>query len=619
MEKNQKKSIIVGIVVLLVVTLILLGITYAYYRTRIIGNPNDESISVTSKKMEVTYHDGTATLSTEGKIEPGFNATKTFSVENTGSEIVNYTIVLDNVTNSFKRTKDWTYTLTNTDTNETTNGTIYQLSEQTILGGISIVGGATNNYKLEINYTNSSEDQSEDMGATLTLRVNIKDASEWDKAIEGTLLYALRENNEVVDTVSNVGESSIHNYKDTRDGMAFNDNQNLDSREYTWKYASGYTYDKNTKKYSLTGVQSGIYNNVYNNLNGKYLVSINAYDYTQGIESLKTDNLNQIYQVSSATDSKLKYYTVTPENMDATSENVLSSAEDDYGMSYYFRGNVKNNFINYSGMCWRIVRVQGNGTIKLVLADPNRTCNDSNFTTETIVDDEMDMFYGTSFITGSNYNSSNSTNVNFEDSEIFSVLNDWLTDNITDTTDLDDKAEWCSDTSYTKRYYDYSEKEIDGSNPDLIANIGYEYGFLNRISNKNASLKCDFIGQENSSTTKIINNIGLLTADEVIFAGNPFNNNLSNSYYLMENTDCSSNPMAQSNWCSYWTMTPLQLGSSMESEELYINTILDSGNLWMVYAGDWGGAFIRPSVVLNSNVTIVSGGTGTQTNPYVIN
>ena len=55
MEKKSKKSLIIGVTSLFLVTFILLGLTYAYYRTRIIGNnSNVPSVSVTSKNMEIT-------------------------------------------------------------------------------------------------------------------------------------------------------------------------------------------------------------------------------------------------------------------------------------------------------------------------------------------------------------------------------------------------------------------------------------------------------------------------------------------------------------------------------------------------------------------------------------
>ena len=94
MEKKSKKSILIGITSLFLVMILLLGLTYAYYRTRIIGNEStDPSISVTSKKLEITYQNGTSEMNMEGLIEPGFVWTKTFSVENTGDGEASYSII----------------------------------------------------------------------------------------------------------------------------------------------------------------------------------------------------------------------------------------------------------------------------------------------------------------------------------------------------------------------------------------------------------------------------------------------------------------------------------------------------------------------------------------------
>lgn len=60
MENKSKKTIIYSILIMLIITISLLGLTYAYYRTRIIGNPNNTSLSVSSKLLEVTYIDGSA-------------------------------------------------------------------------------------------------------------------------------------------------------------------------------------------------------------------------------------------------------------------------------------------------------------------------------------------------------------------------------------------------------------------------------------------------------------------------------------------------------------------------------------------------------------------------------
>ncbi|UKI28398.1 MAG: hypothetical protein L6V78_05615 [Clostridium sp.] len=54
-------------------------------------------------------------------------------------------------------------------------------------------------------------------------------------------------------------------------------------------------------------------------------------------------------------------------------EALLASAEDDYGTSYYFRGAVKNNYVQFANKCWRIVRVGGDGSVKLILHNDNPT------------------------------------------------------------------------------------------------------------------------------------------------------------------------------------------------------------------------------------------------------
>lgn len=39
---------------------------------------------------------------------------------------------------------------------------------------------------------------------------------------------------------------------------------------------------------------------------------------------------------------------------------------DDYGTSYYFRGDVGNNYVKFGGFYWRIVRITRTGNIKLI-------------------------------------------------------------------------------------------------------------------------------------------------------------------------------------------------------------------------------------------------------------
>ena len=50
----------------------------------------------------------------------------------------------------------------------------------------------------------------------------------------------------------------------------------------------------------------------------------------------------------------------------ATTDEGLFMAEDDEGESYYYRGAVKNNYVSFAGFIWRIIRRNGDGSIRLI-------------------------------------------------------------------------------------------------------------------------------------------------------------------------------------------------------------------------------------------------------------
>ena len=43
-------------------------------------------------------------------------------------------------------------------------------------------------------------------------------------------------------------------------------------------------------------------------------------------------------------------------------------AENDEGESYYYRGAVKNNYVSFAGFTWRIIRRNGDGSVRLIYA-----------------------------------------------------------------------------------------------------------------------------------------------------------------------------------------------------------------------------------------------------------
>ena len=55
----------------------------------------------------------------------------------------------------------------------------------------------------------------------------------------------------------------------------------------------------------------------------------------------------------------------------ATTDEGLYMAEDDEGESYYYRGAVKNNYVSFAGFIWRIIRRNGDGSIRMIYSGKN--------------------------------------------------------------------------------------------------------------------------------------------------------------------------------------------------------------------------------------------------------
>ena len=102
----------------------------------------------------------------------------------------------------------------------------------------------------------------------------------------------------------------------------------------------------------------------------------------------------------------LSYSKETP-NFSLTSAengtNGIYAAEDDLGTSYYFRGNVTNNYVNFAGKAWRIIRINGDGTIRMIYdslptegrRDSTLLVNSSDFTAPMNDNAYVGYMYGT--------------------------------------------------------------------------------------------------------------------------------------------------------------------------------------------------------------------------------
>ena len=85
---NRRQKIIVSVTGIFLVLLLLVGLTYAYFLTKINGNENTKSISVTTANLALVYGDDDGSvIGANETITPGKKfESKTFTVTNTGDD-----------------------------------------------------------------------------------------------------------------------------------------------------------------------------------------------------------------------------------------------------------------------------------------------------------------------------------------------------------------------------------------------------------------------------------------------------------------------------------------------------------------------------------------------------
>ena len=198
----NKKSITILVVCLIVS---VLSVSLAYYSTRIIGD--GKNVSVNAKELTINFDNNNEIAS--GIIEPGWSSTNTFSVENKSKASFTYDIVLKNYKNTTKTNGYLVYKITSTNGyNMTEFKDMPKDGENTydlvIAKGITIEPGSSNkqSYTLEIKYLDSTEDQSIDMGSTVTGSLYIVESTtnENNPYTKGTLGYQIMEDNSNIKT-----------------------------------------------------------------------------------------------------------------------------------------------------------------------------------------------------------------------------------------------------------------------------------------------------------------------------------------------------------------------------------------------------------------------------------
>ena len=201
----QRKQLTLVIVSLLVV---VLSVSLAYFTTQIIGKGKD--VSVTSTNLQIVFTDTDGEIA-GADIEPGWQKTKTFTVQNNSKSEYKYNIVIKDLVNTFVTNGYLQYKITST--NNGYNMTEYNdvpksqtASDKVLAYSVVIPKDVTQTYTIEFRYLNDEEvDQGDDMGKVLKGTLFITEGTEdiYAGYEEGTLGYQIMGDNPTRSTRSN--------------------------------------------------------------------------------------------------------------------------------------------------------------------------------------------------------------------------------------------------------------------------------------------------------------------------------------------------------------------------------------------------------------------------------
>lgn len=451
---------------------------------------------------------------------------------------------------------------------------------------------------------------------------NFTSPDAWFALPSGRLLYALRNDpaNQIKSPISTPGleNSAIKGSTTTTDGTIQMDS--LAPYDINWDMGLGgktiYYSASRTKNadgtYSLVNPQSLVLSNtnLSGTLNGKYI--------TFEAKGGDVFYVNNVKIKDSGSSTYYIYYSYQSKSSDLSADEAIMAMEpDEYSVSYYYRGNVKNNYVQFAGMCWRIVRVMGNGAIKLVLENgDSSSCSTSNPLIKSSGSIQL-VTYG------------NSKNSSYKGSNAETVINTWATNKLSSYTSYLEDIIWCSDVSsrnpkYLSTLYDnvnhfaYSgvqkfNRYVNDEVPRPTFNCPEgESSLVNTTTPKNhVNYNETNIGYDNTDvTTGLKSKVGMLTADEMLFAGASIGYSKNNVKVNIGNQKFYLYSSAANNY-AYYTMTP----AAYSSNTPYVYSF-GNGNLSLIAANS-ASAGIRPALALKYTATI-SGGNGTASNPYVI-
>ena len=640
----MKKNFIFVSVGLIVIVLLGIGVSYSLWNISVSQDTVNTAttkcfnVEITSQKNSISLENVYPITNEKGKKLTPFS----FTITNTCDIFASYTVSLESLKDSTLSSKFLNAMINNEEIKKLSD---YEITDTVNTGSIeshilakgSLGSGDSEDYTLRvwIDYDTTMEDLNNET-KTFKSKIVVKaQPSNWSPVDEGytTLHDAILANEyqtspeiaikkiEAKGTPDLSKTAPIITWKEKEDGietveiMRFSKSV-INSDENTSKLNTNHTLLNIATSYSFNDE-----NGIFKRLDLQYLdptkldfskdyffiKDIPTWTVSNGTKYYTVSNYGDsdyIYKILSATSTKvengiygkydaIKYSLKVKKIISQESENDKSSKglyynEDDFGQTFYFRGNVKNNYALFGNYYWRIIRINGDNSIRLLYSHSANDNNNHIGISKYNYTAESPAYAG--YMYGNNIDTRENSIKNEVNSSVKEFIDNWYINNLIKFQDYISDSGFCNNrTVYEGDGYSINKGSMFGISNSKNANF--------KCSNENDlfTLNASFFGNKALKYP-----IGLITIDELIYSGNSFGyaNKLAWSF--------SSN--------DYLTMSPSIFDSSY--------TVVD---IWQYNAkGTLGrnnmvtnSSTIRPVINLRSDVKI-SGGIGTINDPYVV-
>ena len=654
----KKKNILFISVSLVLILLLGIGVSYSMWNITTSQDTTNTvytkcfDVSITNQKNSIDLENTYPISDEKGKKLTPFS----FTITNTCDIFASYTVNLESLKNTTLNSKFLKVMLNNEELKllsnyETTDIVNTGSIESHIMAKGSLGSGDSEDYTLRlwIDYDTTLEDLDNEI-KTFKSKIVVKaQPSTWNPLKEGytTLHDAILANEyqttpdiakakiaskqavdvtntaPIIKWVEKTGSTTTVNSTKPASTAIKSDDQTSDLTEDDTKIAlfTTKTFNSETARYSLSNPVYVDPTTIDFSGDVKYYFLEESVGYNQSNKKLYVNRSRgdiTIYQVTGATKTagtttwnnvtydsityQLSAVTLTEKELETDkSDKGLYQGTDDYGTTYYYRGNVKNNNVYFAGYYWQIVRINGDGSIRLIYngSTKNATGVKQSINNRTY---QFNSKYNAPAYVGYMYGDPDAdtfdeVHANTNSSSIKNNIDTWYKTNIVDKgygNYISNAVGFCGDRTL------YSENGIN------ITQNSY-FGTYGRYVQNTAQFTCPNIERDLYTTTdsSIGNNaltypVGLITYDELIFAGMDGNHiNKLSWIYSVQN---------------YWTMSPSNFSATNKlsiewgaSNNGYIN------HWWNV--GD--GVGVRTVINLKPDVKI-TGGTGTANDPFIV-